>query len=492
MIRLQWFLGLVAFVAFGAEGIAQSLVADYRFDGTYSSVAGNPPDLEPIGLPEFTTNTVDGVVRRVLGFPEGSGCRIPSADQLLGDAYTVAVLFRFNTVTSWRRVMDFKNRVSDWGLYSFWGNLNFYDIAIGSGGEIVPGAYVQVVLTRGVEGNVRGYVNGSPEIEFIDLVGHALVSADGFLAFFQDDLDFPGESSSGAVARIRIWDGPLSAVVVANLDRLPGDGTGVPPTILGERRIEVTEGASIDYQVVVTGDEPRTFSATNLPAWLSFDAVAGRLTGTARDPGIYEIRISVFNTAGADSRSFLVLVEPEAGSVVSFDRLTIEVLEDAGAAAVRLVRLGNVTTPASVAFRTVDGTGQAGQTYVSVAGELELAPEETEWIIEIPLLYRLAAGPDVDFFVELHDAVEAEVGQENRVRIVVFDRPLQKTAVSIFPGTGLSWRSLAGLFYALEASMDLVTWEPLMPPSPGTGAEMELPIDFAGENRFYRLRITGE
>jgi len=199
------------------------LIADFRFNDSYGSAVGSPPNLELLGNGTFSSEVVDGVQRRVLSFEAGSGLGIPSASSGIGDAYTIAMLFKFESTGGYRRLIDFKNRTTDWGLYSLNGKLNFYSVAMGTRGAIAPGQFVQVVLTRGLDGNVRGFVNKVQEIGFNDSGGHALVTANGSLSFFQDDLVVRNEHSAGAVARIRIWDGPLSEAAVESLDLFAGE-----------------------------------------------------------------------------------------------------------------------------------------------------------------------------------------------------------------------------------------------------------------------------
>jgi hypothetical protein len=94
----------------------QSLVADYTFDDTLTSNVGSAAPLERIGAPGFQTEPVDGVDQKVLAFAAGEGCRLLNASQTVGGAHTIVVLFRFASNTSWRRVIDYRNRKTDWGL----------------------------------------------------------------------------------------------------------------------------------------------------------------------------------------------------------------------------------------------------------------------------------------------------------------------------------------------------------------------------------------
>jgi OOP family OmpA-OmpF porin len=114
-----------------------------------------------------------------------------------------------------------KAATSDTGLYSYNGVLTFYSGINGRDVAVTPNTWAQVALTRDRGGNVAGYVNGVEQFRFADDEGDATISAADTVRFFQDDSAVSGEQSAGAVARIRLYDRPLTAGEVAALMRLP-------------------------------------------------------------------------------------------------------------------------------------------------------------------------------------------------------------------------------------------------------------------------------
>jgi hypothetical protein len=82
-------------------------------------------------------------------------------------------------------------------------------------------------------------VNGVQELSFQDGRGDAVISADGMLRFFQDDAQTSGEYSAGAVARIRVYDGPLSSDEVSALDSAPP--LFVRGDVAGDGRVTITD-----------------------------------------------------------------------------------------------------------------------------------------------------------------------------------------------------------------------------------------------------------
>ena len=94
-----------------------------------------------------------------------------------------------------------------------------------------------------------------------------------------------------------------------------GSGGGnAPPTIQGQPSANVMAGQAYTFQPSASdpNGDTLTFSVTNMPAWATFDASTGRLTGTpsAADIATYSgIRISVSDgQASASLNSFSITV----------------------------------------------------------------------------------------------------------------------------------------------------------------------------------------
>jgi hypothetical protein len=292
----------------GSGAQAQNLVADFRLQSSLTSDIGAPPPLEFLGASSFTNEPVDGINRTVVAFPAGDGLTLTNASVVLSNRYSVVVLFRFATINGWERILDFKNRTTDWGLYSYGNNLNFYAITTGSGGSMQADTYLQVVLTRDGAGLVAGYVNGSPEISFSDADGEALLSADNVLNFFRDDLAVPNEYSAGAAARVRIYDDAFSPAQVAALDRLPGVVGVLRPEITSSPTTYAASGEPFSFQVTAINN-PDNFSATSLPAWAILNNLTGLITGTPPAVGTNVVQISANNAAGSDTKPLTIIIE---------------------------------------------------------------------------------------------------------------------------------------------------------------------------------------
>ncbi len=210
-----------------AEGQARAaeLLADYQFDFSLESAVPGAPSLVHLGTNSFNVAEVDGQSRTVLEFARNDGLALSAAGLLdAPEGYTLVMLFRFNEVSGRRRILDFHNATNDAGLYCVEGRLSFSGQVSGSPVAMGAGQFVQVVLSRGADAWVNGYVDGAWEFSFFDVGGLALPGLEAVLRLFRDeDPVAPGEASAGAIARLRVYRGVLDSIQIANLDRLPDE-----------------------------------------------------------------------------------------------------------------------------------------------------------------------------------------------------------------------------------------------------------------------------
>jgi len=205
---------------------AATMTADYGFQNTFASSVGGSPNLVVAGTTEgggFASDLVGVTSRTVYRFPQGQGLALQNASAAIpSSAYTVAIVFAFDVVDGYRRILDFKDGTSDSGLYVLGGQLTFYSGSNSQQPSVPADTYVQVVLTRDANGLVTGYTNGVPQFSFSDTGNLAVPDpTSNVLRFFLDDNSVGGEQAPGGVARIRIWDEAMTESEVANLDDTP-------------------------------------------------------------------------------------------------------------------------------------------------------------------------------------------------------------------------------------------------------------------------------
>jgi hypothetical protein len=133
--------------------------------------------------------------------------------------YSIEVQLSFDNISNWKKIIDYKDRGSDYGLYNYNSALQFYPNTAGPAGAFSAFRESHVVLTRNAATlQTVGYVNATQQIAFTDAGGIAVFSGPAnVIHFFIDDYIYAGESSSGTVERIRIFDTPLGTGEVAFL-----------------------------------------------------------------------------------------------------------------------------------------------------------------------------------------------------------------------------------------------------------------------------------
>jgi len=248
-------VSVIAAIGLGASNaFSQTLEADYQLQNTFdSSVPSGIGPLAVTGDPggaNFVTDTVDGNSQQVLQIstsligtppdliPVTTGLQTQTNPFVDPANYSAVLLANFQTApssTNITKVMDFANLSSDAGLYlnDLTGLLAFYDgagMVLGmSSTPVVTGDYAQIVLTRDSSTDLTTvYVNGVAQFSFTDSANLAVLSdatntGNAYLTLYQDDGqgiggDLVNEATVGNIARLRLYNGVLSAEQVGALD----------------------------------------------------------------------------------------------------------------------------------------------------------------------------------------------------------------------------------------------------------------------------------
>lgn len=210
---MRRFLFLLVAIGAFVSGVRAQRMGVYRFDQTLEEESGKLPALRPLGQPgayrEEKLPELKNAKRTVYAFEQNSGLQFDNraANGFLGGSYTIEIYFRFLTLDSWKRVIDFKNRKSDNGCYIYDGKLNFYNFITGAKAPVHPNEYTHYVVSRDAKTQqLKMYVDGESKVEFTDKFDQGVIDDDGVLNFFFDDLIVKEEASEGAVAMIKIYD----------------------------------------------------------------------------------------------------------------------------------------------------------------------------------------------------------------------------------------------------------------------------------------------
>ncbi len=160
-------------------------------------------------------------------FPAAKGLSLSNA--ISSDNYSIELQFKLSDVTGYRKIIDFKNRTVDTGLYVFNGELSFFGSVAGTSSVVAANTFVDVILTRNASTKaVVGYVNGIQQFTFVDTASVAVFSSAANIAwFFDDDLATNHEYGAGVVRHIRTFGGAITAAQAKTL----GTGGAAPTAI---------------------------------------------------------------------------------------------------------------------------------------------------------------------------------------------------------------------------------------------------------------------
>src|SRR3984893_4827825 len=122
------------------------------------------------------------------------------------------------------------------------------------------------------------------------------------------------------------------------------------PVITSPLTATATQGQLFVYQVTATGS-PTSYTASPLPAPLTFDTVHGIIGGTPRDPGTTQIQLTASNSFGTGTATLTLTVQPAPSSgpvIISGTSITartgqpfsFEVFTTGGSATARLSATG--------------------------------------------------------------------------------------------------------------------------------------------------------
>jgi hypothetical protein len=211
----------------GVASIAGADTFTYELNGSFAETNGGA-SLVPNGGTLGST-----------GYTFGVNAGLSLSDTGISDAYSIAIRFYFDdvnaSINTYQKILDFKNRTSDSGLYSASGQLLLF-ATTGSGDphagsfvhDFTNGTMADLLVTRNASGLFSAFVNGHFAFSVMDMNGATRFSGPGnIINFFMDDtLSFAPEAGTGFVDRIQVTTFP--AVQVPG----PVVGAGLPGLIL--------------------------------------------------------------------------------------------------------------------------------------------------------------------------------------------------------------------------------------------------------------------
>ena len=204
----------------GAASIAGADTFTYELNGSFADSNGGP-SLVPNG----GTLGPDSVTGLRQGYTFGANTGLSLSGTGISDAYSIDIRFYFDdvnaSINTFQKILDFKNRASDSGLYSESGQLVLF-ASTGSGDphegsqvhDFTNGTIADLLVTRNASGLFSAFVNGHFAFSVMDTNGATTFSGPGnIINFFMDDLvSFAPEAGTGFVDRIQVTTFPAAAV----------------------------------------------------------------------------------------------------------------------------------------------------------------------------------------------------------------------------------------------------------------------------------------
>ena len=202
----------------------------YEINGSLADALGGP------------SLVVGGGTLTATGYEFGPNQGLNLSNALAADEYSIELVFSFDTLGGYQKILDFQNLADERGLYSIGAGLHFWDVAFVDN-VLSEGVLTHLVVTRDATTDVVAvYAGGVQVLSFVDVNDIAVFNGlSQVIRFFQDDSG-GSEAASGFVDRIRVYDHDLSGDEITALlfdQRGPGFDRVVDGNAAGGARMDI-------------------------------------------------------------------------------------------------------------------------------------------------------------------------------------------------------------------------------------------------------------
>merc|ERR1711868_331407 len=115
---------------------------------------------------------------------------------------------------------------------------------------------------------------------------------------------------------------------------------------------------------------------------------------------------------GTPHMATIMILDDDHSGIFSFEDAEAEIVESVGVYEVKVQRISGARGKVAIPYSTEDGTAKEGVHYEAVEGELMYTNEETEKIIEIPILDEESYEKNLIMYVEIDEPRHIAEGKE--------------------------------------------------------------------------------
>lgn len=260
----------------------------------------------------------------------------------IGTSYTIALKFSFSQVTSWRKIIDYEDRVSDNGFYYYSSKLQFYNggQTFNSTTTYPANTVLDLVVVREstnpsnpsvLTGTFTVYAVGADNsltqlFQYSDTVGNSIphVTSGGLtkLGFFFDDLATSSEATaSGKVYDLRIWSGSSLSVQTLN------EAVVRPASVSNVTATPTTQAIDVSW-TAVSGATSYIATAGGQSCTVNAPTTTCRINGLT-DGSSYTVSVQAVGPGGysnvASTSSAVTVGTPQATTTTTTTSTTVPV-----------------------------------------------------------------------------------------------------------------------------------------------------------------------
>jgi len=115
---------------------------------------------------------------------------------------------------------------------------------------------------------------------------------------------------------------------------------------------------------------------------------------------------------GTPHMATIMILDDDHGGIFSFEENEVEIVESVGTFELKVQRISGARGKVAVTYSTEDGTAKAGTHYEEAEGELMFENEETEQIIELPIMDEETYEKSLILYVNLGEPRQIAEGKE--------------------------------------------------------------------------------